>query len=364
MLENNETNPIPLEEDVLHHAGDKSFKVAMKVKETALEYLEKFYPLLYTLLDLTHFELDNTNYVSKDFNEYYSDVVYRTFLKTTASKRKKPVAVALLFEHKKTISSYFMLFFQLLEYIVFIWREDLANKRKPSVIIPIVIFQGKKGLQAKQLHDCFKGVPKEIVKHIPNFELHLTSVHQLPDERILGLEEKGLLRSLFLAYTYSEKKANIENMLLEVFKFFKHRPDRFDFFQQMLAFLSEEDYLSDIEREELFNKYLASPQKDNVMNTYQVLRQEGKIEGKIEGVIAKAHLVVLRGKWKGASAEFLADLSELPYLEVEKLFHGYDKAYEFWQNNKKDKKAKETLMKVSVLSEIEVDYLMNLFDKK
>ena len=358
MLENNETNPIIQEEEGLHHAGDKSFKVAMKVKETALEYIEKFYPLLYMLLDLTRFELDNTNYVNKDFQEYYSDVVYRTFLKTTASKkRKKPVAIALLFEHKKTISSYFMLFFQLLEYIVFIWREDMANKRKPSVIIPIVIFQGKKGLQAKQFHDCFKGILIEILKHIPNFEIHLTSVHQLPDEKILALEEKGLLRSLFLAYTYSEKKASIENMLHEVFKFFKYHSDRFDFFQQMLAFLSEEDYLSDIAREELFNKYLASPLKDNVMNTYQVLRQEGKIEGKIE----KAHLVVLRGKWKGASAEFLADLSELPYLEVEKLFYGYDKAYEFWQNNRRDK---ETLMKITLLSELEVDYLMDLFDKK
>jgi hypothetical protein len=96
------------------------------------------------------------------------------------------------------------------------------------------------------------------------------------------------------------------------------------------------------------------------MNTYQVLRQEGKIEGKIE----KAHLMILRGRWKGATVEFLADISELPYLEVENLLKGYDKAQEYWQTNKKDKKAKETLMKITVLSEQEVDYLMDLFDKK
>ncbi len=356
MQKNKKGNPIKKEDESLHHTGDKSFKAAMKVKETALEYLEKFYPVLYTLLDLTRFELDNTNYVNQEFDEFYADVVYRTYLKNPKSKRKKPVAIALLFEHKKTISSYFSLFFQLLEYIVFIWREDRANKRKPSLIIPIVIFQGKKGLQVKQFHECFKDVPKEILKHIPNFEIHLTSVHDLPDEKILALEEKGLLRALFLAYTYSAKKATIENMLHEVFTFFKHSPDRFDFFQQMLAFLTEEDYLSDIEREELFNKYLASPLKEDVMNTYQVLRREGEIKGEIK----KAHLMILRGKWKGASLEFLADQSELPYLDVENLLKGYDKAYEYWQNNKKDK---ETLMKISVLSELEVDYLMDLFDK-
>jgi transcriptional regulatory protein LevR len=231
MLKTKKTKPENSDEKALHHAGDKSFKTTMKIKEAALEYVQQFYPLLYDLLDLTKFELDNTNYVSKDFDEYFSDVVYRSFLKGTAKKRKKPVAIVLLFEHKKTISSYFELFLQLLEYIIFIWRDDLVNNRKPSVIIPIVVFQGKKGLNTKQLHDCFKSVPKEILKHIPNFEFHLTSVHQVPNEKLLALEKKSFLRSLFLAYTYTEKKEHIEGMLVEIFKFFKFHPDRLDFFK-------------------------------------------------------------------------------------------------------------------------------------
>ena len=356
MLKNKKSSPKEKDEEVIHHAGDKGFKAAMKVKETALEYVEQFYPALFALLDMTTFELDNTNYVSKDFKEYYSDVVYRTYLKSKdTKKKKKPVAIALLFEHKKTIVSYFQLFLQLLEYIIFIWREDLANKRKPSIVIPIVVFQGKKGLQAKQLHDCFKGIPKEILKHIPNFAFHLTSVHQLPDAKILALEEKNLLRSLFLAYTYLEKKESIENILVEVFKFFNYRPDRLDFFKLMLDFLSNEDYLSSLEINELLNQYLSPPQKENVMTTFQVMRLEGKAEGKVE----KAHLMILRGRWKGASAEFLADQSELSYSEVDKLLKGYDKAYEFWKNNKKDKKSAAP---IAHLSEQEVNYLMDLFN--
>jgi Putative transposase, YhgA-like len=354
MLKNKKVNLKKTKDESLHHASDKGFKVAMKVKESALEFVEKFVPELYVHLDLTTFELDNTNYVSKEFKEYYSDIVYRTYLKSTSTTKKKPVAIALLFEHKKTISSYFLLFLQLLEYIIFIWREDLANKRKPSVIIPIVVFQGKKGLKLKQLHDCFEGIPKEILKHIPNFEFYLTSVHQVPNEKILALEEKGLLRSLFLAYTFYEKRESIENMLSEVFKFIKHRPDRFDFFELLLAFLSKEGYLSSLEIEELFNQYLTPPQKENVMTTYQALKKEGRQEGEVN----KARLMILRGKWKGASADFLADMSEMPFAEVEKLLKGYDKAYAFWKNDKK------TIVPIAHLTEQEVQYLFDLFDKK
>ena len=44
--------------------------------------------------------------------------------------------------------------------------------------------------------------------------------------------------------------------------------------------------------------------------------------------------MVLRGKWKTAPADFLADQSELPLEEVNNLFKGYDMVYAAWQSNK------------------------------
>jgi Putative transposase, YhgA-like len=70
-----------IDEENLHHPNDKSFKTVMQVKESALEYMEKFAPKLYAHLDLSSFELDTTNYVNKDFDEFYSDVVYQTYLR-------------------------------------------------------------------------------------------------------------------------------------------------------------------------------------------------------------------------------------------------------------------------------------------
>jgi Putative transposase, YhgA-like len=361
MQENNELNEE--KDDVgVHHGGDKGFKTVMKRKASALEYLRVFFPKLFVLLDTDNFELDNTNYIKEDFNEFYSDVVYRTYLKEMPKKHKKAVSVVLLFEHKKSIESYFLLFLQLLDYIVMIWREDIKNKRKPSVIVPIVVYQGKKGIKPKQLHDYFKGIPEDLLQYIPNFKYFLTNVHSLPNADILALDETGLLRSLFLAYTYAQKKDEIQGMLIEVFKFFKHNmPDGFKFFQFFLDFIASEEYLSPEERNEVLNHYLSPQQKEGVMNTYQALRYEGRQEGRQEGIRERARLDILRGRFRGASAELLSDISELPLGEVENMFKSYDEVYQFWVNKKVDKKV---ILEVAHLSEQEVRYLLKLFSDK
>jgi Putative transposase, YhgA-like len=356
-MQENNTQPEETDED-LHHSGDKAFTIVMKVKESALEYLRTFFPKLYALLDTDNFELDDTNYVKEDFEEFYSGVVYRTYLKETPKGPRKPVSVVLLMEHKKSIESYFKLFLQLLEYIILIWREDLRNKRRPSVIIPIVVFQVKKGIRPKQLHDYFKGIPEELLAFIPNFKYFLTSVHGLPDADILALDKKGLLRTLFLAYTYAEKRDTIDNMLIEAFRCFKDKlPDEFKLFKFFFDFMSNEAYISPEERTKAFEEYLSPKQKEGFMNTYQTIRQEGLQEGEKR----RTRLGVLRGRFRGISVDDLADQAELSLLEVENMLKGYDVVLRFWSSKRTDKKA---IIEVAHLSEQEVRYLMNLFTEK
>ena len=207
------------------------------------------------------------------------------------------------------------------------------------------------------MHDCFKGIPKELLAYIPNLKYHLTSVHDLSDANILALDDKGLLRSLFLAYTYTERKDVVKDLLIEVFKFFHHFPDGFKFFQIFLDFVANEAYLSPDEREEVINYYLSPQQKKGVMNTYQALRQEGRQEGNRE----RARLVVLRGRFMGASVDFLAKQSELPYIEVQNMHKSYDEVYQFWATKRADPKA---IIEVAHLSEDEVRYLIGLFNEK
>jgi hypothetical protein len=363
MQETNMTIEEEKGDNSIHHANDKSFKTAMKDKASALEFIETLAPEIAKYLDLTTFELDNTNYVNKDFEEYYSDVVYRTSLKCNPEdKKKKKVAVALLYEHKKTIISYFSLFLQLLEYIIFIWRTDLSNKRKPSIIIPIVVFQGKKGLRVKELHQCFKGIPQELLKYIPNFHYHLTNVHGLSNDTLWGLKGKNLLRSLLLAYICSEKNGRIEKMHKEVFEFLEKNSDKLAIFKILHTFLRKEDFLNINEASELFKNYLSWEQTECVCATYQYLKEEAMSEGKQEAEQEKAHLTVLRGRWKNLPLDSLADLAELPLTEVNNLIKGYDKVFELWTKN--NGRTFNELPEIDHLSKHEVSYLMTFFTQK
>ena len=356
MLEKKQTSPET--DETLHHSNDKAFKKVFLVKETALEYIHKYFPLLETYLELDKLETYNTNYVNKDFEEYFSDVVYRTYLKESPAdikkrKKKKKVTVVLLFEHKKHVASYFLLFLQLLEYIIFIWRQDIADSRKPSIIIPIVVNQGKRELKLKMLHECFKGVPQELLKYIPNFHIHLTNIQPLTGKELLELDEKGLLRSLFLAYIFVEDRNRIHDMITEIFKFLKYQPEKFDFFEHIFAYVTKEGYLSQEEIDELLEKYLSPQQKEGAMTSVQ--------EWTIKGEQRKARQMVLRGKWKGASADFLADQSELSLQEVIDLFKGYDEVFAFWQKNKNNSSVR---IQTKYLTAAETTYLLDLFSKQ
>ena len=90
------------------------------------------------------------------------------------------------------------------------------------------------------------------------------------------------------------------------------------------------------------------------MNTYQILKQEGRQE--------KARSTVFRGRWKNWSAEDLADQAELPLAEVKNLLKGYDKVYKLWEKNKG--KTPDVLPQIAHLSEQEVSYLMTFFSQK
>jgi hypothetical protein len=190
----------------------------------------------------------------------------------------------------------------------------------------------------------------------------LTSVHGLADADILALDKKGLLRTLFLAYTYAEKRDTIDNMLIEAFTYFKDKlPDDFKFFKFFFDFISNEAYISPEERAKTFEYYLSPKQKEGFMNTYQTIRHEGRQEGLQEGEKRRTRLGVLRGRFHGASADFLAAQAELSLLEVENMLKGYDEVLRFWSSKRTDKKA---IIEVAHLSEQEVRYLMNLFTEK
>ena len=135
-------------DELINNINDKIFKSTFQQKESAIEYLQTFLSNVASKLNLDDLTLKDTNFVSDELEEYFSDVVFETTLKDENLKNK--IRVILLFEHKKGIESYFDLYLQLLSYIALIWKQDREEKRSPTIIIPLVINQSKRRIRSEE----------------------------------------------------------------------------------------------------------------------------------------------------------------------------------------------------------------------
>jgi predicted transposase/invertase (TIGR01784 family) len=351
--------------ELINNINDKIFKSTFTQTPSAVEYLNTFLTSVADKLDLENMILKDTNFVSEELEEYFSDVVYETTLKDP--KLKNRIRVILLFEHKKVIESYFDLLLQLLHYIVLIWKQDRAEKRSPTIVIPLVINQGKKRLKEKSLHDVLKNIPKELLIYIPQFQFHLLNIQPFGkepiDARILNLNSDNILRSLFLAYVAVEHKEKLQKALIEIFKFYKKSPHQKDFFHKLFVFLMQEGYFSGEEIEELKKEYLTTKEENKMMTNAQIWMQEGKQEGRQEGRQEGKHFVVLKGIHKKVPLVTLSDLTDISLENVSKLASGYESVKEAWLK-KHTRLNKKELSLATMLTKEEIEYVIQCLGNK
>ena len=137
-------------EDFINHIHDKLFKLFFQYVQVMRDCLTNFCPpAVVETLDLSRLELKDTNFITKNLKEYFSDVIYETYLKEypdslqpeEGKKNKKEAKVILINEHKRSIESYFALFLQLLGYKIEVLQKDYAEGREPSIVLAIIINQ-------------------------------------------------------------------------------------------------------------------------------------------------------------------------------------------------------------------------------
>jgi hypothetical protein len=344
----------------LHQSHNKLFVAAFKHKPTIIEYLTTFFPRHLTeKMNLENLELDNTNYITRKMTEFFSDVVYRTTWAIPPNKKNPDVprelVVTLLFEHKKGHPRY-AIQLQFLQYMVEIWTQDIIHQRPLTIVIPILIHQGKRKFVKRPFYHYFKDLPEELRGFIPDFDFFLTSSEAVDDEKLFAMDDGSMLRSLFLTYKHIEDSQYVEDRFEEFFKFYEKNPDLEKLFAVFCEYFLENSELSRELLQEKIKELRSSYLKENVMSTYQNILQAGKLEGKLES----KRLMVLRGKWNAIPAAILADQSDMPLQTVKDLLKGYDSVYAFWQKNKGLSTA---YLDTKYLTDAEVKYLLDLFNK-
>ena len=205
----------------LNNPHDKFFKETFSRLEVAQSFIEEVFPPdLLERLNLSALKRVNDSFTDAELEEYLADIVYQT------EYAGQKTLVTLLFEHKSYVQKYPHL--QLLQYILNVWKEERKQKRKLSVVIPIIIHHGEGTWKYKSMKSYFKGLHPSLDRFIPDFDYLLFTLDKIEDNQI----------------------ANFQNLLLSMTTMLlKHSHDKNDEFMKLSSFWAEKLNRLDAEKQ-------------------------------------------------------------------------------------------------------------------
>lgn len=175
---------------------DKFFKETFGNVETTKNFLIHYLPKrLLNVIDVNSLEVQKDSFINKELQEHFSDLLFKVII------CHQEGYLYLLFEHKSYIDETISI--QLLKYIVEIWSQKQAKEHTKHlpIIIPIVIYHGKKNWNIPtslgEFLNGYNQLPKEIKRYVPNYEFLLYDISRYSDEEIKGTAQLKILFTLF-----------------------------------------------------------------------------------------------------------------------------------------------------------------------
>lgn len=256
-----------------HQPHDKIFKKAFSDKEVTIDYLNNFLPPeLLSKLRINEIRLEQQSFLDDRLKDYYADLIY-----SCPYGKDREIIVSLLFEHKSNKPTYPHI--QLLRYLLEAYDVMLKQKEKLRVLIPIVVYHGKKEWKYRTFDSFFKGIDEGLKKFIPNFDYLLTDLSKLTDAEIIGMKA-GLLLNILLLLKHSKEEAYIRKNFSQLFyqvEAYLDNEQKVSLVRSMLVYVLE---TTEISKKEIGRLTQESEEelKQLAMTTAQLLRQEGRAE--------------------------------------------------------------------------------------
>ncbi len=312
---------------------DKLFKRVFSNPENAIVHFESFLPAEITAaLDLSRAEHVPGSWVDEVLREHHSDVLY--MIPTRASSEgldKTTTSGALLYcltEHQSTVNPQMAL--KLLRYVTRVldqWSREHPGQKLPPVL-PMVLYHGKAGWTAArdldELFDLggFGTAALEVLRpYLPKLRYMLDEVRLVPDERLPG---HGIVRLTKLMFKHGSRPEIIE-LLPQWEAEFRVEVSRGETGLQNLAEIVE--YLLKVNEHvsvSALTEFMApmgDEAKEIPMTVGEQLIEKGRLEGEAKGRRQNQLEVARRLLARGMSPAEVADATDLPLEEVQKLTH-------------------------------------------
>jgi predicted transposase/invertase (TIGR01784 family) len=307
------------EQKPLNNPNDKFFKKLFGLVGVVRDYFTTLFPKhLSAKLDLNTLEMDTTTYITTELSEFYSDIVWRCQL----VGKKTVVHICFIFEHKSYVPDYPHI--QIGDYKQGAYNKQLAAKQPLSVVVPIILYHGKRKWVVKPFSSYFGDVDEEFQRFIDPCDYYLTDLQDYPDEMIEAFTNIFLMKG-FLAMKHHTDKAYIKSHFVKlVFVGFSknNSKETIDFVRSLSVYLS--NISGGITRIEIFNQVEQLDNnltKEAMYNFIDELKEEGieiGIEkGIVQGIEIGKKIAIYETHQRGFDIESLSRIFALPSEEIE-----------------------------------------------
>ena len=269
--------------DELPNPHDLFFKSAFTRTEIVSGFIEHYLPEEITVhIDLNTVSVELESYVSREFKEYFSDVVAQMqFFDGRLGE------VYFLFEHKKGPEKLARL--QILNYMVQKWfkliREDEYEGYLP-IIVPIIVHHGRRRWRhSLEFADLFNLPSEDFRQYVPQFEHLLHDISHIDEERF---KTTTLLRIVQLLMKYIDHREQTYKLpeIVGLLQQLQNKEKITEYLALILQYVLRTGALTiqqakDIVREMPYGE-------ETVETTADILRKEGVEIGRSEGKIENA----------------------------------------------------------------------------
>ena len=264
----------------INNPHDKFFKEMFSRPEVVRDFLTHTLPDdIRQQLNLDTLELQKDSFVEPDLEEYFSDLLYR--VKGTGNAA---AAIYLLFEHKSYPTR--KIFRQLLRYELNIWDTQERNtpKQPLSVIIPILIYQGRKPWSIpSNFRSQYQG-HESMRRFWPDFDYELVDLSEIDEE---ALKDALLWRVVWYTMQLAIDREEIDGLPEIITLLFRLMPQQtaLQFLETSLRYIAYvSNRVSTHDLRQVLDQGLPGV-GENVMGT--IVRewlQEGRQQGRQEGL--------------------------------------------------------------------------------
>jgi predicted transposase/invertase (TIGR01784 family) len=264
----------------MEYPHDVFAKEIFSKKELFATLLEHFCPKdIINTLDLTSLVPTDTVALTPEMREIASDIAY------TCNLRDGRSATLVLLENKTHIPKFPHL--QLHEYQGVMWTKSVKKKsKKLPVIIPILLYHGKRPWPKKPFADYFGPVPECLKMFLPVLNYILIDLSKILDDEILKLPANPVKNALLLmkhCYDSSFLENNTDILFIHGHEYLKNDENR-RILEAIFLYFGKVSQFSPTKLIKIVNQKIDPIMRKAFRSTYDMAMEDGMEKGIQKGM--------------------------------------------------------------------------------